>query len=490
MIRLRSCTRSAFLAAAIGCSTLFPAVSLAEAADTFAPAPATQPEALSVRSLLDTVALGPAATYAQLGLQAGAAVQTFYSQRNFAAAWTQPGSGWNAAARQALTLLRRAPEFGLDPGTYAWSDLLALPDSLGRATTMAGSLPGFELRLTDALLRYAIHLRHGRLQPGTLTRTILTAASTQQAAERLRAALGDSAFGPEFLRCQPSSQAYTQLQQAWSARLSQSTDSLQPNRGNAADFRRVSLNLERLRWEAAQSDTLEAEYALVNIPAYTLQIIKNGQVVQSHRVVVGKSQTPTPSLDSHINVFITAPDWRVPYSIAANEILPELQNDPSFLADNHYRLFDYRNRPVNPWRVRWSRITPETFPYTIRQTPGRHNALGSIVFYFANEHAIYVHDTPAKSLFRQPQRARSHGCIRLEKPLEFAAYLLKRENQQAALPDMRRSIARQEKCRYDLTQGLPIRVRYFTCEARNGRLYFYQDVYCQDEQLAAAVVAP
>lgn len=488
MVRLRSCTRSALLAAALACCALFPAVSLAKAADDFFSAPATQPEVLSVRSLLDTVALGPAATYAQLGLQAGAAVQTFYSQRNFSAAWTQPEMGWNEAARQALTLLRRAPEFGLDPDTYAWSDLLALPDSLGRATTMAGSLPGFELRLTDALLRYATHLRHGRLLPGSLTRIELTPTSTLQAAERLQTALGAGTFGPEFLRCQPSTQAYTQLQQAWSARLTQLTDSLQPNWGNAADFRRVALNLERLRWEAAQPDT--AEYALVNIPAYTLQVIKDGHVVQAHRVVVGKSQTPTPSLDSHINVFITAPDWRVPYSIAAHEILPELQNDPSFLADNHYRLFDYRNRPVNPWQVRWSRITPETFPYTIRQTPGRHNALGSIVFYFANEHAIYVHDTPAKSLFRQPQRARSHGCIRLEKPLELAAYLLQRENQQAALPSMRRSIAHQEKCRYDLARGLPIRVRYFTCEARNGHLYFYQDVYCQDEQLAAALVAP
>ncbi|QNH63986.1 L,D-transpeptidase family protein [Hymenobacter sediminicola] len=486
MAWLRSSARAAIFWMVLAGSALARVQSSAKEANCFLSVPATQPAALTLRSLLDTVALGPTATYAQLGLQAGAAVQQFYSLRNFTAAWTHPDSGWNHSAEQALALLRRAPEFGLDPATYTWAELMALPDSLTSSTTAASNITGYELRLTDALLRFATHLRYGRLQPATLTPTALSNTSAQQAALLLQQALQAPALAPAFLRCQPSSRAYHQIQQTWSRQLL--SDSTQPSRGNEADFRRVALNLERLRWDEARNDT--TEYALVNIPAYQLQIIKNGQVVQTHRVVVGKPQTPTPQLESHINVFITAPDWRVPYSIAANEILPELQDDPSFLADNHYRLFDYRNRPVNPWRVRWDRITPQTFPYTIRQTPGRHNALGNIVFYFANDHAIYVHDTPAKSLFREPRRARSHGCIRLEKPLELAAYLLKREGQQAALHDMRRSIATHEKCRYDLAKGLPIRIRYYTCEARNGRLYFHPDVYCEDELLAAALLVP
>lgn len=221
-----------------------------------------------------------------------------------------------------------------------------------------------------------------------------------------------------------------------------------------------------------------------------MQLIRNGQVVQSHRVVVGKPDTPTPTLDSRITVFMTAPEWRVPYSIAVNEILPALQDDPGFLADNNYFLLDYRGQRVNPWRVNWHRITPQTFPYTIRQTAGRHNALGNLVFYFTNPHGIYMHDTPARSLFREPKRARSHGCIRLENPLDLAAFLLKREGQQAALPDIRRSIATHDRCRYDLVKGLPIRVRYYTCEVQNNRIRYYSDIYCQDEAVAAAFFKP
>ncbi|WBA43065.1 L,D-transpeptidase family protein [Hymenobacter canadensis] len=455
------------------------------------PQPAGPEAVVSLRALLDTVALGPAATYEKLALKAGLAVQDFYLQRNFAPAWTRPDSGWNAPARQALSLLKRAPEFGLNPDSYAWPILQTLPDSLHRASSVAGSLSGFELRLTDALLRYAAHLRYGRLQPYTTTPAFLSGQPAQESITRLAQALAATGFEEAFLECQPASTAYRALQQAWRRTLP--PDSVLaglpgPATGNTSDFRRVALNLERLRWDVALPDS-EA-YALVNIAAYSLQIIERGQLVQTHRVVVGKPDTPTPILSSRITVFMTAPEWRVPHSIAVREILPELQDDPGFLADNNYRLFDPRNRPVNPWRVRWSRVTPQNFGYTIRQTAGRHNALGNLVFYFANQHAIYLHDTPARALFREPKRARSHGCIRVEKPLELATYLLRRENQQAALPDIRRNIATHTTCRYDLAQGLPIYVRYTTCEARNNRLLFHPDIYCLDEDLATVLALP
>lgn len=485
MNRLRGNVWAALLWLAATGSLLACITSPAEAAPT-PPLPVSA-ATLALRTALDTVALGSAATYKQLRLQAGPAVQQFYSQRDFAPVWTQLDSlTWNQQARQALAVLRRAPEFGLDPDTYSWLALSALPDSLQLPRPQTLTLAGFELRLTDALLCFATHLRHGRLHPLTLTPTALT--HPQEAVNGLLHALSSSAFAPAFLRCQPTSRAYQQLQQAWSHTLRQQPDSLRPTTGNAADFRRVALNLERLRWEAQLPDS--GDYALVNIAAYQLTLIQGGQVVQSHRIVVGKPATPTPTLDSRITVFVTAPEWRVPYSIAVNEMLPELQADPGFLADNNYFLLDYRGRRINPWRVNWQRLTPQTFPYTIRQTAGRHNALGNIVFYFTNQHGIYVHDTPARALFREPKRARSHGCIRIEKPLELAAFLLKRENQQAALSDIRRSIASHDRCRYDLAQGLPIRVRYYTCEVQNNRIRYYSDIYCQDEAIAAAFFRP
>ncbi|WP_197062892.1 L,D-transpeptidase family protein [Hymenobacter sp. APR13] len=446
---------------------------------------------VSLRTLLDTVALGSTATYEKLALKAGFAVQSFYLQRNFAPAWTHPDSGWNHSATQALSLLKRAPAFGLNPESYAWPLLQSLPDSLQHASSVAGSLSGFELRLTDALLRYAAHLRYGRLQPFTTIPASLSELAAQQSIERLTYALAAAEFETAFLACQPTSATYQALQQVWRRTLppdSVLTGLAQPTYGNAADFRRVALNLERLRWDVALPDS--ETYIVVNIPTYSLHIVENGRVVRTHRVVVGKPETPTPVLSSRITVFMTAPEWRVPHSIAVREILPELQEDPGFLADNNYHLFDARNRPVNPWRVRWSRVTPQTFGYTIRQEAGRHNALGNLVFYFANQHAIYLHDTPARALFREPRRARSHGCIRVEKPLELAAYLLGREKQQAALPDIRRNISTHTTCRYDLAQGLPIRIRYTTCEVQNSRLRFHPDIYCLDEDLDTVLASP
>ncbi|MBC6698804.1 L,D-transpeptidase scaffold domain-containing protein [Hymenobacter puniceus] len=446
---------------------------------------------VSLRTLLDTVALGSTATYEKLALKAGFAVQSFYLQRNFAPAWTHPDSGWNHTALQALSLLKRAPEFGLNPASYAWPALQTLPDSLHQAASGAASLGGFELRLTDALLLYAAHLRYGRLQPYTTSPTQLHGPIGQQSITRLTSALAAVEFERTFLECQPTTRAYQALQQAWHRTLptdSASVTQRHPIYGNAADFRRVALNLERLRWDVALPDS-EA-YILVNIPTYSLQIIEQGQVVQMHRVVVGKPDTPTPTLDSRITVFMTAPEWRVPHSIAVREILPELQDDPGFLADNNYRLFDVRNRLINPWRVQWGRITPQNFNFTIRQEAGRHNALGSLVFYFANHHAVYLHDTPARALFKEPRRARSHGCVRLERPLELTSYLLRREHQQAALPDIRRNIATHTTCRYDLAQGMPIRIRYTTCEAQNNQLRFYPDIYCWDEALTSILANP
>ncbi|WP_210114484.1 L,D-transpeptidase scaffold domain-containing protein [Hymenobacter elongatus] len=452
-----------------------------------AAAPSGSTAVLYLRALLDTAAVGPAATYARLGLRAGSVVQAFYAQRSFAPAWTHPDSGWNAQATAALTLLGQARQYGLLPAAYRLPQLQALPDSLrlsSKSKDQALQLAGFELRLTDALVRYAAHLRYGQLDARTLTAATLEGAAGQEATALLEQALAAESFAPAFLRCQPRSRAYLRLQQAWGQTLAM-PDSV-PHGGNEADFRRVAVNLERLRWESTTADT--AEYALVNIPAFRLQLIRGGRVVQTHRVVVGKPETPTPTLNSRLIVFVTAPDWRVPYSIAVNEMLPQLQEDPSYLYDNHYRLYDYRNRLVNPWNVRWHTITPEKFPYTIKQTAGRHNALGNIVFYFPNQHTVFLHDTPARSLFQKSQRALSHGCVRVEKPLALAAYLLQRENQQAALPIVKRSIAQQDKCRFDLARGLPIQIRYYTCEADNGRLRFYADVYCQDEPILAALL--
>ncbi|MBC6989926.1 L,D-transpeptidase family protein [Hymenobacter sp. BT491] len=486
MTWLRSSVRSAcLLVTFVGCALPLLAWPAGDGERHVSGSAASLAETMQLKKLLDTAPLGPVATYQRLGLHTGSAVQDFYTQRQYQPVWTQ-AAGWNSSATAALSFLSTAAEYGLNRDTYGWSQLSALPDSLTlRATAdeRAHQLASFELRLTDALLRYTQHLHQGRLQPGTLAPTDQDSLATRRAVGRLLQALGSQDLTASLLHEQPQSRMYVQLQRTWSRMLRASpADSLRLMSGEQTEFRRVAINLERLRWEAAA----DSEYVLVNIPAYRLQVIKRGQVLQTHRVIVGKPVTPTPLIDSRIIVFVTAPEWRVPYSIAVNEMLPELQRDPSYLADNNYRLYNYKNQPVNPWRVRWSKVTPETFSYSIRQTSGRHNALGGVVFYFPNDHTVFLHDTPARSAFTQTERALSHGCVRVEKPWQLASYLLRRDGNEAALKPALTGPDRSLRRRFDLRTGLPIHIRYYTCEAENGKLVLYKDIYQQDACLREA----
>ncbi|GAA3940896.1 hypothetical protein GCM10022406_26070 [Hymenobacter algoricola] len=441
----------------------------------------------TLRTLLDTAALGPVATYQHLGLQAGAGVHLFYASTGYEPVWTQP-AGWTAAATEALGWLARAADYGLPPAEYDWQPLQALPDTLRllQADRLGPRLGLFELQLTDALLRYTTHLQRGRLLSTTLAPAPL-ATTSLTAADQLRQALDTGTLADFRAACQPTSRAYQQLLLAWQATLAAACpeDSARLLSGEQALFRRVAINLERLRWEAAP----DSEYAMVNIPAYRLALVRNGRVVQTHRVVVGAPAMPTPTLNSRIIVFITSPEWRVPYSIAVNELLPKIQRDPGFLADHHYELRNAANERVNPWRVRWRHVTPQTFPYTIRQTAGRTNALGKVVFYFPNRHTVFLHDTPVRSVFARPDRALSHGCVRVENPLLLADYLLRREGTAATLRPALTGPARHEKHRFDLRRGLPLHFRYYTCGGEKGQLRSYPDIYDKDPALLRAFFA-
>lgn len=443
----------------------------------------------ALRTLLDTVAQGPASTYAHLGLLAGPGVQTFYAGREYAPCWTRE-TGWNPRARQALDLLRRAADVGLLPERYAWATLQALPDSIAYAAPAVQSeqLARLELRLTDALLRYTHHLRHGYLHPETRTPTTPTGSSaTSSSAQHLHHALQAPDLAEAFRQAQPTTRGYRLLQAAWVRALHASpADSVRLLRDTTAGFRRVALNLERLRW-AAPADS---EYLVVNIPAYRLQFIRHNRVVFAHRVVVGKPESPTPVLSSRVASFVTAPEWRVPYSIAVQEILPALRRDPGFLAAHQYRLYNWRNQRISPWHVNWQALTPTRFPYTIRQQAGPTNALGRVVFYFPNQQIVFLHDTPGRAAFSHPNRALSHGCVRVENPVHLATYLLRRENRTSELPDLYRSIRHYATRSFELRRSLPIHLRYYTCETDNGQLVFLPDIYHLDPPLATALLGP
>ncbi len=173
-------------------------------------------------------------------------------------------------------------------------------------------------------------------------------------------------------------------------------------------IRQIIVNLERWRW---LPENLGDRYILVNVAGFKLRRIEYGSLQEVMRVVVGKPAHRTPVFSSKIKYLEINPTWTMPHLIATPEILPKLQSNPSYLGSNYELLQGEQSIPINS--VYWQDYSKNNFPFTFRQKPGPKNALGRVKFIFPNKQAIYLYNTPARSLFSRTTRAFSHGCIRI-----------------------------------------------------------------------------
>jgi L,D-transpeptidase YcbB len=251
-------------------------------------------------------------------------------------------------------------------------------------------------------------------------------------------------------------------------------------------IRTVVLNLERWRWVP---DTLETHYVMVNVPAYAMEVVEGDSVVLAMRVIAGAFDTPTPSFQGLIRHLEINPPWHVPESIASAEILPKVQKDPDYLLAENITVFDTSGNVVDPAMVKWTSLDPASLPYRFRQEPGDKNPLGSIKFLFPNRWSVYLHDTPNTKLFNKEQRALSHGCVRIEHPLDLANYLLR--GQTTMTPEELEAFVKTGKRRWiDLKETEPIYLVYFTAFVdRSGLANFRPDVYGRDTLLEQALAA-
>jgi murein L,D-transpeptidase YcbB/YkuD len=171
-------------------------------------------------------------------------------------------------------------------------------------------------------------------------------------------------------------------------------------------------------------------------------------------------------------------------------MLPRLKKDVGYLARHNYALYDSQGHLVNPAGISWATVTARNFAYTIRQSAGCDNSLGSIVFRFANPYSIYVHDTPLRQYFARPVRALSHGCVRLENPMQLAAYLLRREGSAVRLPSNDECSRQPRPHDVRLRQPIALYIRYATCTAENGLLRFLPDIYGRDMVIRRRLFGP
>lgn len=242
----------------------------------------------------------------------------------------------------------------------------------------------------------------------------------------------------------------------------------------------LRLNLERWRWLPADPGD---RYILVNLPEYRLEVWDHGKVPLSMRVVVGKKDSPTPIFNDDMTYLVFAPYWNVPADIVKNETVPQALRDPAFLQRTNMEVLDKGGSPVDPSSI----DTEKMGDYRFRQRPGASNSLGLVKFMFPNQFNVYLHDTPADSLFARATRSFSHGCVRLEQPDKLAHYVL--ADQPSWTPErIAAAMHNAEETTVKLTHALPVYLGYWTARiSADGILQFRDDVYGIDGRQSAAL---
>ncbi|HEX7181838.1 MAG TPA: L,D-transpeptidase family protein [Thermoanaerobaculia bacterium] len=463
----------------------------------------------------------------------------FYERRGFVPAWSEGGT-LRREVQELLAALAAAEDDGLRAEDYRPAALARLTAAL-RSHPEAGGLADLDLLLSDAFLTFAAHLRNGQVNPGAIYRdcalkrdpadlaTVLEEALT---AGRVRAALAGLApphrgygllrealgryrriaarGGPEPVPPGPTLRAgdrgervaalRTRLAEAalsdaaeplpaaeipdlFDDPLEEAVRGFQRRHGLEDDgvagpatlaeldqraedhVRQIEVNLERWRWLPRD---LGRRHVLVNIAAFRLDAVEDGRSALDMRVIVGKPYTRTPMFSSAMEAVILNPSWYVPRSIAVNEIFPKARKDPSYLRRGGYEVLS------------GSRL---------RQKPGPQNALGRVKFVFPNRFNVYLHDTPARTLFDRTVRTFSHGCIRIEKPFDLAVWAL-RDEPQWTPEAIRAGIDAGRERRVPLRRTLPVHVAYWTAWVNEGgTLRLGRDVYERDAELARLLQA-
>lgn len=244
---------------------------------------------------------------------------------------------------------------------------------------------------------------------------------------------------------------------------------------NDTKINKVVVAMEQMRWLPAD---LGQRYVFINQPAYMAYYHNDGAEQFSMKVVVGSKANQTYFFQDQIQTVEFNPYWGVPQSIIVNEMLPKLRNDPSYLDRLGYQV-EVGGKPVSSSSVNWF---GSTNAISVRQPPSSDNALGDLKILFPNAHAIYMHDTPAKSFFNRDMRALSHGCIRLVDPRRMAAAVMG-----VGIDEINKQIASGKNRAVQVPVKIPVYVSYFTAwPNKDGKVEFFDDVYGRDDYVMKA----
>jgi murein L,D-transpeptidase YcbB/YkuD len=247
-------------------------------------------------------------------------------------------------------------------------------------------------------------------------------------------------------------------------------------------IKQLEASLERL---ANMNFSFGRRYVVVNIPATFAEAVEEDKVVRRYRVIVGKTEKPSPTLTAEITGVVLNPTWTVPSSIAKTEISAHMRKDPTYFSRMHMEVLDAHDHPVDPHSVDWSGTHAPNF--TVRQENGAFNALGAVKIDMPNSYSVYMHDTNQRSLFNDDYRFDSHGCSRVDNVRDLAAWLLSEEMPKWNRAAVDAAIATGQHQEVTLPKKVPVAWIYLTAwMTRDQTVQFRNDIYAQDEQLLEA----
>jgi murein L,D-transpeptidase YcbB/YkuD len=422
-------------------------------------------------------------TGSELRLNYPNSVGRFYAQNEFQPAWIKPQTGFGQTW-QAMLMLDCVLQYGLAHDDYHPKDLIydklhGILEKSGKYDEPEKAL--FEITLTDALITFMNHLHFGKLNPNFPESKIDSGNTANFRAENILLwAIQQKDFMSAVVSVQPQTKGYANMQDHMRLLVGQYKEDCYEV--PQEEVRKTAINMERMRW----SNTDDKTYIQVNIPSYTLTFQKP-DTAYLFKVIVGKPVSPTPSLQSYISYFTTAPEWKVPKSIFIKEILPKALKNATYLDNNNFSIYDNEGKYVHPKAGELARVKRNPGGYYARQSSGCDNSLGLIVFRFHNFYDVYLHDTPEQQLFAKPERAFSHSCVRVEQAEKLAELLLTNDGATNKIPSMRQAIKVYKTKNFSLKQPVPIKITYLTCEVKEGLLINYKDIYNLDKSLEMAL---
>lgn len=375
-------------------------------------------------------------------------------------------------ARLLLEEIARADEWGLRLRDF---DVPSLA-TMGRGAPLRNKdLVDFELETSLVLLKYARHARGGRLELEKFAPDIDRRPPLLRRQDVLENAV-DAADPAHYLHSlHPRHQQFQRLLAAYN-RLRKKR-----SKRHSKLAKRLQYNIEMWRWMPRD---LGDQFVWANIPEYKVRVVSDQAVVHQERIIVGKRSNKTPVFSDAMETVVFQPYWNLPNSIKIKELLPSLLGGGSVLRRQNLRVA-LGDRVINPRSVDWSRADIRN--YRVYQPPGRGNALGRVKFLFPNRHAVYMHDTPTKHLFKRRQRAFSHGCMRVRNPLKLAEVVLNMDRgwtRQKINSLVRRGPENNEVA---LDRKIPVHVTYFTANiSGSGEIKLFKDLYGHEKRIEKA----